>query len=568
MTYRDYSNTNRTKIEDKKFIADLKTINNNFLLRSQYVKSYMNVFDILGYDLNSQYIYAVTTRDKFSWLHTEGENKDYTYSIWNVKNKCNEYLKKSYDLDEHILSHIYPLELKRKPKHRINYVKYDMCGCDLKIDSDILVIDIDCHKGNSLRSYNVAYTLINHFKDYLYLERSVEGGYHLFIKLDKEYSITEKRQYINELKERYNINDIEMPTAIRFPFSYHYEAVNTLNDSDNIIPCTAKDNIKNNYNSQTGFILYTEQIKIIKNNVVSITSKIFDRSIKSKIKHYTPEEFLTITDIFISKGNRHNPMLELVRIGKFNNWSIEDIKSVIKQLDLGSKDLSIWSDDKLYSIIEEIYDSCKMEYREFSSICTNKFISNMNIIPKSILEAIQNEQFIENIITNCDYKLTDLNRDKFKIILSEMIGYIYYDCINNRKALNNKTKYIIGKQFSKQYADLMSQFYSDKFNSIDCHSIIKTILKRSKLFTQYKINTRGWYFNHIDSSNNFCKQYDLINNYNHSIFNNSNLLSYLLFTLYNSYSIKQLNIQDFFIINNSIIEEYQKENTEYYQDTG
>ena len=446
-----------------------------------------------------------------------------------------------------------------------------MCGCDLKIDSDILVIDIDCHKGNSLKSYNTAYTLINHFKEYIYLEKSAEGSYHLYIKLDKNYTILQKRQYINELKKLYNITDIEMPTAIRFPFSYHYESINNLDNFKNIYPYTAKDNIKTNYNNQTGFILYTEQTteqtSTIKNNVIPITSKIFDRSKKSNIKHYTPEEFISTTNIFISKGNRHRAMLELIRIGKFNNWNISEIKFVIKQLDLGSKDLSIWSNTKLTSIIEKIYDKCKIEYIEYITAKPDKFISNIDIIPQAILEAIQNKQFIEEIIKNCDYKLTDLNRNKFKIVLSEMMGYIYYDCINNRKTLNNKTKYIIGKQFSKQYADLMSKFYSDRFYSIDCHSIIKAILKHSKLFSQYKINTRGWYFNHLDSSNNFCKQYDLISNHKHYIFNDSNLLSYLLIVLVISNN-DQLIIQDFFIINNSINDHSIEENNTYLQNTG
>jgi hypothetical protein len=200
-------------------------------------------------------------------------------------------------------------------------------------------------------------------------------------------------------------------------------------------------------------------------------------------------------------------------------------------------------------------------YQESISCKPEKFISNIELLPDWLQSSLSDEQFIDSIIIKCKYKLTDLNRKKFTAALQEMFGSILYDCKNNRTTLNNKNKkYLIGKQFSSQYAQLMNKYYSNSFNSVDFHSIIKAILKYSELFSQFKSNSRGWNFNALYKEGNFCKQYDLSNNKNHILFLNDNVILYLIIQLLKSifkYNNKLLIIQDFFnnysMINNDFI---------------
>ena len=46
MSYRDYSTTNKTRIDDKQFVKDLKNINSDYLLKKQYLKSYLNLIKV------------------------------------------------------------------------------------------------------------------------------------------------------------------------------------------------------------------------------------------------------------------------------------------------------------------------------------------------------------------------------------------------------------------------------------------------------------------------------------------------------------------------------------------
>jgi hypothetical protein len=574
MQKRQYFKT--SKIRDIKNKSLLKNINKDLFLRHQLISNIKNTFDLLGYDLESEKLYAVINRDEWKWQSTI--NQKYNRQIWNHKIKEYENISLLYDLSEHILKHCFPLELKNNISKKTNwisnqedkigahYIEYDMCGSYLKENSNIFIIDIDCHDGATLNSHNNLYTLLNHFNnEYLYLERSYEGGYHLYIKLYKEYSLLQKREYLNEIKKQYNLDNIEIPVKMRFPFSYHYEPY-THNFEFVSIQDSLK-NIKYNFDNQQGYILQTEQ-KEKSQKITPIVSSIYSRQRQSKIKHITPEEFLHNNEIDkskekinIFKGYRNDPMLKICQISNFNNWTNEETLDIIKQLDQGSKDLSKWSDNYTLKIIENMKNTCTIYYQESISCKPEKFISNIELLPDWLQSSLSDEQFIDSIIIKCKYKLTDLNRKKFTAALQEMFGSILYDCKNNRTTLNNKNKkYLIGKQFSSQYAQLMNKYYSNSFNSVDFHSIIKAILKYSELFSQFKSNSRGWNFNALYKEGNFCKQYDLSNNKNHILFLNDNVILYLIIQLLKSifkYNNKLLIIQDFFnnysMINNDFI---------------
>lgn len=556
-----------SKTQDTKIKSLLKTIDKDIFLRHQLILNIKNTFDLLGYDLESEKLYAIINRDEWKWQSTI--NQKYNRTVWNYKIKKSEEINILYDLSEHVLKHCFPLELKNATSKRTkwlsqenqigaHYIEYDMCGCSLKDLSDIIIFDIDCHNGNTLQSYSELIFLIDYFKEYLYLEKSYEGGFHLFIKLDKEYDFYYKKKLLEELKQKFNLQCTELPIRMRFPFSYHYEVCDK--DFEIFTPIQSLEIIKNNYEKQQGFSLEIKEIK----KVVPIISSIYGRQRQPKIKHISSEYFLNNTDIIISKGYRNIPMLEICRIANFNNWTDEETLYVIKQLDQGSKDLARWSDNTVLKVISKMRNKSKIYYQESIPCRPEKFISNINLLPDWLNDTLSEEKFVNSIILKCNYKLTDLNRKKFTIALQEIFGSILYDCKNNRTTLNNKaTKYLIGKQFSSQYAQLMNEYYSEEFNSVDFHSIIISILKYSGLFSQYKSNSRGWNFNPSNKEGNFCKQYDLSNNKNHILFIDNNIILYLIIQLFKSIQTitynKLLIIQDFFnkihILSNDFIVE-------------
>lgn len=542
--------TNRTCNEELKPL--LKIINKDLLLSYKQTLQFKETFDLLGYDLTSENIYAIITQTGWKWVTTK--QGKYSKKIWNYKEKTYEYMMVNYSLDDHLLKHIFPLELKNKNAKKIRYIEdkedrigahyinEDMCGSSLKELSDMLVIDIDCHKGNTLQAYQELISLLNYFKEYIFLEKSYEGSFHLFIKLDKNYSLYDKRQFLKNLKEKLNLECCELPSVTRFPFSYHYEACTQ--EFEIFTPIEAIEIIKNKYNTQTGYILEKQESE----KIIPIISTIYGRKRQSRIKHITPKEFINQTDIIISSGDRYYNMLKICRISKFNNWTTDETVAVIRHLDYGSKDLKKWNDNELSIKIENIKLKSTMYYIECVTTKPETFISNIQLNPDWLNFTIDSDKFLNRIIFECNYKITELNKRKFSIILKEMFGAILYDCENNRTVLNNKKeKYLIGKQFSEQYAKLLKLHYIE-LSKTDTHGIIKSILKDSKLFSQYKSNLRGWYFNAINKEGNFCKQYDLSNNKKHYLFKNRNVVLYLIIQLlqYFNIIIKKLIIQDIF----------------------
>lgn len=551
--HRQYFKTART--ENKELKPLLKIINKDIGLKHQLTHQLQNTCDMLGYDLNSEYIYTTINRDKYVWQTTV--NNKYRTKEYNFDTKKYDYIEKEYNFHDLILKHCFPLELKNKKKHtNTHYIQENIWGSSLKQESDIIVFDIDCHKGNSLQAYQELMSLIDYFKEYIYLEKSYEGGFHLYIKLDNQYDMIAKKRLLEKLKKEINLECTELPSRIRFPFSYHYESCDK--DFEIFNPVDSMDIIKHNYDNQTGYV-----IKEIKEDrkVIPIASAIYGRTRQTKLKHITPQEFINQTHLTISAGNRNDTMLEICRIANFNNWTDEETYEVIDTLDSGSYDLSLWGKDKTIDKIIYIRSKSNIYHLESISTKPENFISNIDILPEWLNTILSDNKFVDNIIYNCNYKITELNRNKFTIIIKEMFGAIMYDCKNNRTTVNNKNnKYIIGKQFSGQFANLMKQYYPE-FSSTDVHGIIKSILKDSGLFIQYKSNKRGWSFNPNFKEGNFCKQYDFINNKKHILFKDINIISYIIILLFKSIfnynNIKLLIIQDFFnnIISNNEIEQ-------------
>ena len=111
--------TNRTCNEELKPL--LKIINKDLLLSYKQTLQFKETFDLLGYDLTSENIYAIITQTGWKWITTK-EGK-YSKKIWNHKEKIYEYIMLDYKLEDHLLKHIFPLELKNKNTKKIKYIK-------------------------------------------------------------------------------------------------------------------------------------------------------------------------------------------------------------------------------------------------------------------------------------------------------------------------------------------------------------------------------------------------------------------------------------------------------------
>jgi len=534
LTYREKDIEMSELLKDEKF--QLKEL-----------EALVRFYDYLGYNMLGEFIYPVVNHREgtFSWLTTvNGTYQTTEFTIQDNK-KITYQLIKNYDILDHLLKHTYPLECKN-PKikldnygyeipNNLKYIDKDICGATIKKESDRLLVDLDCHSHEPKEQYKIfndAHLFITYLEELNYtpdlIEKSREGGYHFYIKLDKIYSWKDKLNFINDFNLKNNTH-LEIKDRMRFPYSYQYQPINR-NEEIFTIPESRIKAYENNSNlfikANTNIIEEKEIKEPKKNKIIPIISNIYERTNKSKIKHYTPEEFLNTTNISISSGHRHYEMLELVRIGKFNGWSIDEIKFVILQLNTGSKNLSIWSDDKIKSIIEKIYNKCKIEYREHISTRPEEFISNIKIIPMNIRELLEDEILLKSILYKSRKKITDLNITKCRIILMEMMGYYYYNIINPKKTKNNKSKkYLKGMQYSQQYADKLKEYYFDDLENTDVMEFINLIVKCSGIFHQNFINSKGWYYNSIDKKNNFCRLFNLKSNVNNNIINNLNTLS-------------------------------------------
>lgn len=547
-----------TKSKDEALSKRLKT---DIHFKIEVENKLVDFIDLLGYDLRSTPIYAHIDHSTFegiSWKEAPLflRNK----SLYNHTLKRYEQQKVSFCVESNILKHSFPLELKNKIKyknkqfygsdvedevlHNMHFLADNMCGCYFKKSSNILPIDIDTHKGQgSLYSYQIMKEFISFMKsEPIYMEVSHEGGYHLFFKLDKEYTYYEKKLLVKEYIDKTK-NEIETPQKMRCPNSLPYTPVDS--EFEVFSYLDAIDRAVSLYNKNPEVSLFPESIQseelelkhqeILKPKPVRIENAIYQRKNKSDVKLLTVDEFISSTDLEISTSNRIKPMYKIICAGKFNGWSIDEICSVIYALDnksMPSKDLSHWSYDTLYKEVEATHASCKTYAYEFSSGKPDKFISNIEHIPDHILSLID-EPFIKTLIRqvhkkSSNYKVTKKNINKFSIVFKEMVGSIFYYTHNNRITKNNHSqKYLIGAQFSESYAQALSEFYS--FENINTWGIVNSILKHSSYFKQYKHNSRGWKFDPQNPELNFCRQFDIFSNKDHVLFNDKSKVSFLIF---------------------------------------
>lgn len=569
-----------SKTKDKELAKKLKT---DLIFREQTKRKCIDFLTFLGFDLTKEYIYAFIDKDNFNSLAwRETQNHFWNKSFFDVKNRKYESKLECFVIEEKILNHAFPLELKNKVKfknktfyhnnvdtetlYNMSYCSNTIMGGYLKDVSNILCVDIDNHnKKGSLYTYEIKNALVEFMKaEPIYMEISYHGGYHLYFKLDREMSLYEKKTLALEFKEKYKY-EIEIPIKMRFPNCVQYIPIN--HHAEIFSYLDAIDRAYELYNIQ----MVSTNTKIntlpIKEKIKTVQSSIYSRRFQSSKNKISIDDFIKNPTIEISTGNRVQPMLTIIRIGKANNWSIDDICKAIYTCNnpiFPSKDLSRWSYKTLYHQVENTFKRCSIKTSEYSSSKPENFISNIKYIPSHILAKIDKNfitLLIQQIQNNSnEYKATKKNINSFTIILKEMIGSMYYNAKNNKTVKHEFfKKHLIGMQYSTAFAVSLKQHYKKELETTDVWGIINIILKYSTLFVQYKANKRGWYFNSNNKEKNFCRQFDLSFNTNHKILNDTQTISLLLYHSINNF-IKKYILNSSIKIKNNIITIY----TEYF----
>jgi hypothetical protein len=547
---------------------ELKKQLKNKHFKQKLINDLANHFEFLGYDLNKEYLISYVNlkninsgnnpfREKdlkvFNWKTTTGGW--YDTNIWDYFLKSSFKTRKYCNIKDHILSHVFPLETTSPRvnknivnKNYIKQLKYasTAVGSSIKEKSNMLVIDIDCHDNNISKTdeqVNKLKSYLNTFDCYPVMEEiSPEGGHHIYIRLDSEYTWKEKISWLKQFNKDNNTN-FELPQKMRFPHCYQYETITK--EGEIISPLEAITYVKRNRTyinipkiEEQENIIAIPETYIIPQKKKRIVSAVYKRLGKNigTIKQTDYEIFMNTKVanlktgpevITISARNRHYNMLKIIRVGKFSGWSIEQILSAVRICDNGSRDLAKWDNTFLYNKIVNLYNDCNptnnwnfTEYKEFD------FISNLDKIPENIKSTLYNKEVIHSILSNCGLKITNRNIKDVSLIISEMIGSLYYNCIIPKEIHKGQsTKYLKGHQFSINYAEKLKNYYPELQNR-NVFGIINSILKNSRIFKQYMFCKRGWIYSKAKPELNVCRLFYLNNNVYNSIITFKDTLSF------------------------------------------
>lgn len=540
----------------------------------------VSLCSLLGYDLDKSFIKYYFNNESnnigFKWKELKSNRTHIINSHYkkNSKDLLYSYTDKKDIIVKHIFSKDYSKYVYKKSNVKKiidNYVKFNpnkkeiekykdnsiiesahvigntIHGGFVKEYSDILVLDIDNH--DDLDQNLFSQQIFNFLPDELlnniiHIEESFEKSYHIFVKLDKEYSLVEKRMFIAPINEHIKSyksikSKIEVPEKIAFPLSYRYSPVEYINEQ--IKPVTTYMKLYlfetiHKYNDIKGYCLNQSKIVVNATEEVIIENKIQWRPselyFRSKTKFISKDEKIkqlkSNPDFKIYSGDRWNTIHKIMREAKSYDINNDELFEIIQSNNIDSKDLS--DSHKLTKLKKECFGSySKTNYRNIIQE-PNKFFSNRYIIPEDILNKLHKNKFIDSVIENCGRELNDKNREIFKIVLTEMIGKFYYNIEKPKNVKNSfSNKYLIGIQFSKSECNLLKQQHGILKNT-DVYNLLTTLYKSSGLFKQHFSCKRGWFFNPVDTSKNRCRQFDLLLN-DKSIIKDKLILSSIITTL-------------------------------------
>ena len=366
---------------------------------------------------------------------------------------------------KHVVEKNVAVELNKKEKNLSLYRKKN---------SRILAFDIDQHNNND-NAKEIVKKLLKMFgkKSLILLEKSViNGGYHFYIQLNQPINDNQIKQLQKQLQNELIAENIEIKKStelIAIPGSFGYRILYPSNWLNSL---AQKDRLQQDTN-----------IPIILNG---------DAPLPLSISTFFRERSDQMIGRFpMTRNNRINNYLKVIRYCVYNNISISQCVKIIKQNNYGSKDLESWSNDKLYSDVANAY-------LEWNKIANRKRLDTKfqsNLIDNHIIIEETTEKLLRLLSHKYDSWRQE-SRRAINIILREMFGYILYQDKYPRK-IDEKLSITFEKRKHLETGYTFDRLWLRKLKNhyhlrCDCMKILNLILYQSKLFKQFKHNTRGY----------------------------------------------------------------------------
>ena len=572
-----------------------------------FCKQYRSVLDKIGFNLRGNFVikdvlvFDYFTNPPAGW-ETTFKNKTgiKCYTEWHTT-KWDERLKEIkigkkifYDNtsifnNSILLTALFPDSKKNIPHKRfkninpIFYTKEDAIKAH-KIDkislslsrkkyTDCIFLEIDnktLTTKSSIIEKAITLDILNHFKTIPVLhEIRNNGGTHIHYLLDKEIDYETLKPFIDSLNKKHENNlgvKVEITSTLRLPFNKYYKV------------CKIKSLKKHIYNIKNDLPLeYYTSIQEGMDDILKFDKRVpVDLIIKGPIK--ANQELIKIIpyyrenpvqsnyenllrryhSICTSNGDRVKPMYAKASLGTYLGFSDNKIAGDILTSDKGSKDLKVWSNEKLLKEVAMITSKKNNtrvlpvrqgEGRDSKDI--NFFISNSDKVPLNIKSYIHSRPYVDLISKKLNYIRNSKKEELYKLITlisMEIIGKIIFEetTDNKRKVIDvnelNSLRYnmLIGYQFPQIYL-LRIKTYLEKKHDIkikDIYRIFKAIITNTDLFTQYIYTKKGYsFYGYVH-----CKQWVLKKRNYDTIYDNLKLLFKELIYKYNYYYKSIINI--------------------------
>ncbi len=414
---------------------------------------------------------------------------------------------------------------------------------------DVLAFDIDCHDGDEIHTDRTLYYLLKelNFPEIMYAEKSVQGGYHIFIHIDDvvpdDFKLRFTRSFENKYKsEEYkiemrmrnkifrlpdspsympcklNIKDVEYIEAI--PYKNRTEWYDHVLSFNNPLPVKVLEDFNNNYYKEEYLlndsqVVYPPEIECdyLKlpeeqpnlTTIKPLSEKALDvlnvkttpkiDGLKRKLFHDYP----------IHAGNRVNTMKSIASLCYFLKLDEEQFFLACMSNNVDSKDFTRWSQDEARMECYQFYNNMTKHFDiSYSPVSYDQdekdtFHSNVVLLTDEIISWCNRytdfvfKEMIEPTMKSG--KWINETKRALEILAKEIIGFMIYDFyltkkynpqsgITHEKFLQLKR----GVQPKRKMLDLMKDHYEIK---IDIHKLFN-IFMTSGIFVQIKSSERGW----------------------------------------------------------------------------
>lgn len=407
--------------------------------------------------------------------------------------------------------------------------------------TEIIAIDIDTHKFtknrvrdnifNFLEFENLSKKIYNKLKDLnlnivLYEDSKICRGIHIYVKL-KNLSYKEKikeclKEYLEKEFKEISVEFRNQNKSLRVPFSYDYNCRNLttfkiINKTYNKVN-QSLDAIKNNTCIEN-IEIHNKLKNFLKKEIIKDKANIF-------YKNKVYKEDIDINKFKITSGDRvggEKIQWRLLANCLLKNKSLNEFINLSKTCNLGSEDLSKWSETTLIKNLTQMYYYGQRNFvkRERTIEGNKLFVSSLKFITeedKSKLKKILSD-YENNLIKQNKYnKQSKRLLNECNTTFLELIGKMRYEDSNKRKLHSEVIKdfkltkqkqidLIQGYQFPKEYLDKLKNHYNLKSNINTIFDIFKDLF-----LNLYYHNNGSTYIPILGS----CKQYlknDLFNFY-------------------------------------------------------